>query len=164
VDVETRTDDTASGQSTTNDGTKDRREIFPRVELAHLKEVRAKELLVRFALGGAVSIIAGIISKAVSARFGGMFLAFPAILVASLTFVQDKEGTRRADRDAIGAVLGGASLVVFAAVGESMFGRHSSVLVLVASLGAWLVSIAVLFAVLAGIRPDDADARQDRPS
>lgn len=112
-------------------------------------------MLVRFVLGAFVSVAAGIIANAAGARLGGVFLAFPAILPASLTFVQDKEGTSRADRDAVGAILGGLALLVFAGVAESMFGRHSAVLVLGAALGAWLVTIAVLYTAMVLLRPDE---------
>lgn len=145
----------------TDQATDDRPDVVPSVDLTKLRQVEPKELLVRFALGAAVSIVAAIISKALGARLGGVFLAFPAILPASLTFLQDKEGTRQADRDAIGAVLGGAALVVFAAVGESLFARHNSAVVLVAALGAWTVAVLVFYAALALLRPDDCDKHRD---
>ncbi len=115
----------------------------------------------RFALGAAVSIVAGIISSVGGPRIGGVFLAFPAILPASLTFIQQKEGTRKADRDAIGAVLGGLALVVFAAVAESTFTRVNPALVLLCSLGGWLIASGAMYTVLALVRPDDCDRNQD---
>jgi hypothetical protein len=136
-------------------------DVWPSLDAGKLRKVAPKEVLVRFALGAAVSIMAGIIAKFVGARVGGMFLAFPAILPASLTIVQDKEGTRRADRDAIGAVLGGAALVAFASVGESLFTRQNAAAVLVAALGAWLLVSFLFYGLLAVIRPDDCDKRHD---
>jgi uncharacterized membrane protein (GlpM family) len=129
----------------------------PEVDISKIRGAKGKEMLVRFGLGAAVSIVAGIIAKVAGARLGGVFLAFPAILPASLTFVQDKEGTRMADLDAVGAVLGGLALLVFVAVAESMFTRHNSALVLACALAAWLVAISVLYVLLAVLRPDDAD-------
>lgn len=128
--------------------------VAPSVDLRKLGDATAKQMAVRFALGAGVSIVAGIISKAVGARFGGLFLAFPAILPASLTFVEDKENRGMADRDAMGAILGGLALVVFAAVGESMFHRRNSAVVLMLALMAWLVCSFVLYTVMALIRPD----------
>jgi hypothetical protein len=136
-------------------------DVWPSLDVGELRQVAPRELLVRFALGATVSIVAGIIAKFVGARIGGVFLAFPAILPASLTIVQDKEGTRRADRDAIGAVLGGAALVVFATVGESLFTRQNAAAVLVAALGAWLFAGFLFYALLAVVRPDDCDKRCD---
>ncbi len=126
----------------------------PQVDVRQVRDVNASEMLVRFALGATVSVVAGIISNAAGARLGGVFLAFPAILPASLTFVQDKEGTGKADRDAVGAILGALALLAFAAVGESMFGRHSAVIVLGVALAAWLISIAILYVALVLLRPD----------
>jgi uncharacterized membrane protein (GlpM family) len=134
---------------------------IPVLEPGKVREADFKEMLVRFVLGALVSIVAGIISKTVGARFGGLFLAFPAILPASLTFVQEKEGNREADRDAVGAVLGGIALIGFAVVGETLFTRHNPALVLVLALIAWLVAIAVLYSTLALLRPDDCDPAQD---
>jgi hypothetical protein len=127
----------------------------PEVDLRKVRDVRAGEMLVRFALGAAVSVAAAVISNLFGARLGGVFLAFPAILPASLTFVQSKEGTKSADRDAVGAVLGGFALLVFAGVGESMFGRQNPALVLAAALAAWLFAIAVLYLALMLLRPDE---------
>jgi hypothetical protein len=131
------------------------------VDLGRLKEAHWKDLAVRFALGAAVSVIAGLISKVADPRLGGVFLAFPSILPASLTFVQEQEGTRKADRDAMGAVLGGLGLVVFATIGESMFTRYNSAWVLAAALGGWIVAVVVFYAGLAIVRPDDCDVRRD---
>lgn len=127
----------------------------PEVDVRSIRNVKASEMLVRFALGACVSVVAAIISNSAGARLGGVFLAFPAILPASLTFVQKKEGTSKADRDAVGAILGGLALLAFAAVGESMFGRHNAVLVLGMALAAWLMCIAVLYVALVVIRPDE---------
>jgi hypothetical protein len=65
--------------------------VLPGVQPAKLRQIRPKDYLIRFALGAAVSIVAGILSKTISARFGGAFLAFPSILPASLTLIQEKE-------------------------------------------------------------------------
>lgn len=136
-------------------------EVWPRADLSKVREAKPKELLVRFALGAVVSVAAGIVSKGAGPRLGGLFLAFPAILPASLTFVQGKEGTHKADRDAIGAVLGGLGLVVFAALAESTFTRLNPVAVLLFSLLAWLLACGAMYATLAAVRPDDCDRNQD---
>ncbi len=134
---------------------------MPAVDVRKLGGVRATEMAARFGLGAAVSIVAGIVSLAAGARLGGVFLAFPAILPASLTFVQNKEGTRVADHDALGAVLGGTAGVVFATVGESMFGRHNSALVLGMALAGWLLTAILLYGVLNLLRPDTEDRRSE---
>jgi len=102
-----------------------------------------------------------VIAKTVSARFGGMFLAFPAILPASLTLIQEKEGTRRADREALGAILGGTSLVAFAGAGEATIGQMPGALALLLALAAWLAASFSLYALLAALRPQDCDRNRD---
>jgi uncharacterized protein DUF3147 len=135
--------------------------VLPAVSLSPLRDVRFSEYLTRFALGAAVSVVAALIAKVVGARFGGMFLAFPAILPASLTLLEEREGTRRAGRDAVGAVLGGVALIVFAGIGEATFGRLPAVLALGLSLTGWLAAAFFLYLVLAALRPDDCDRNQD---
>jgi hypothetical protein len=130
-------------------------------EPGELRGIRPREVLVRFALGAAISIVAGIIGKTAGARFGGSFLAFPSILPASLTLIQGKEGTRRADRNAIGAVLGGAALVVFAMIGEAGFGHIEPFLVLVLCLAGWFVTSFALYGLLAFLRPQSCDRTKD---
>jgi hypothetical protein len=128
---------------------------------SQLRQLRPKEYLIRFALGAVISIAAGIISKTVSARFGGAFLAFPSILPASLTLLEGKEGTRRAGRNAIGAVLGSLGLVVFAMIGEAAFGQLNPVVVLLLALAGWTVTSLALYVMLAFLRPESCDRTQD---
>ena len=135
--------------------------MLPGVQPDKLRQIRPKDYLIRFALGAAVSIVAGILSKTISARFGGAFLAFPSILPASLTLIQKEEGTRRADRNAIGAVLGSAGLVVFAMAGEAAFGRIEPFAALGLALAGWAVTSLALYGLLAFLRPETCDRTKD---
>jgi hypothetical protein len=76
----------------------------------------AREWFVRFAFGAGVSALAGIVSELWGPKVGGLFLAFPAILLASLTLVAKDEGAHQAREDARGAALGATGLVGFAVV------------------------------------------------
>lgn len=134
---------------------------MPGVELRGLREARPIEYLVRFAIGAAVSAGAGALGTTMGERFAGLFLAFPAILPASLTLLQENEGTRRAARDAVGAVLGAGALVAFACVEATALARLPAGLVLVAGLGAWAVVAVALYAVLAKVRPSACDSSLD---
>jgi hypothetical protein len=136
-------------------------QLLPDAQPAKLRQVRPTEYLIRFLLGAAVSVAAGVISKTVSARFGGAFLAFPSILPASLTLIQQKEGTRRADRAAIGAVAGSVGLVAFAIAAEAAFGRIEAFAALMLSLTAWVVTSFVLYGLLAFLRPESCDRAKD---
>ena len=57
------------------------------VSTSSLKRTKWWEYAIRFALGGLVTAGAGVLAKALGPSFGGMFLAFPAILAASTTLI-----------------------------------------------------------------------------
>jgi len=135
--------------------------VFPDLTPSKLRQVRLRDYAIRFAMGAAISIVAAIIGKVIGVRFGGTLLAFPAILPASLTLIQEEEGTRRADRNAIGAVLGAVALVIFAMVGEATFGHLNPALALTLALLGWLFTAVLLYALLAFLRPDTCDRAKD---
>lgn len=97
------------------------------VRPAALKETKLQEYLIRFVLGGLATAAAGAIAQYFGPDAGGVFLAFPAILCASLTLIEQHErerkkkaglkGARRgkdaAALDAAGASLGGVGLAAF---------------------------------------------------
>ena len=101
-----------------------------RVKLSAFKQGHWYEYLVRFALGGLVTVVAGIVADIWGPGAGGLFLAFPAIFCASATLIEkhereqkEKKGLKGIDRgknaaalDAAGAVLGSAALAAFGAV------------------------------------------------
>ena len=98
------------------------------VDLARLRQSRPTELASRFALGAFITASAGVIANLYGPALGGLFLAFPAILPASLTLVarhQEQEkarnrtvgvvrGRQAAALDAMGATLGAFGLAAFA--------------------------------------------------
>ncbi len=94
-------------------------------------------------------------------RSGGTLLAFPAILPASLTLIQEEEGTSRADRDAISAIPGAVGLVIFAMVGEATFGRLEPALALALATLGWLVTAFLRYSLLAFLRPGTCDRAKD---
>jgi hypothetical protein len=121
-----------------------------------LRQIRWYEYLVRFGLGGTMTVIAGLIAARFGPVVGGLFLAFPAIFPASATLIekhtrQRKEkaslsGVRRgrdaAALDAVGAALGSLGLAAFAAVIWLMIASSPSWALLFATV-AWL-AVAVL--------------------
>lgn len=101
-----------------------------RFKLSSLRETSWREFLVRFALGGAMTVVAGLLAARFGPILGGLFLAFPAIFPASATLVEkharernEKAGVAESSRgkeeaalDAVGAGLGSFGLAAFAAV------------------------------------------------
>jgi hypothetical protein len=100
------------------------------VDTRVLKQTSWRQYALRFAMGGIVTVVAGLIAQFYGPVWGGLFLAFPAIFPATVTLVAKHErhrkarhglhGTRRgldaAAANALGATLGSIGLFVFALV------------------------------------------------
>jgi succinate-acetate transporter protein len=67
------------------------------VNFSALGKTRWYEYAVRFLLGGAVTVIAGILAKRYGPVFGGLFLAFPAIFPASAALVERERPRNHAE-------------------------------------------------------------------
>jgi hypothetical protein len=76
----------------------------------------------------------------------GLFLAFPAIAIASLTLLADHESGSAAGADAMGSAAGSIGLIAFGAVVWGSASRLPAVEVLVAASAAWLVVSLVVWA------------------
>jgi hypothetical protein len=120
----------------------------PGFSLRRVLRVKPRHLLARFVSGAITSIVAGAISLAFGARVGGILLAFPAILAASLTLIERQEDSAEAREDARGAVLGGCGLIAFALVAALAFGHIPGGLALLAAGGAWAAVAFVGYLVL----------------
>lgn len=117
-----------------------------------VKRTTWHEYLIRFVLGGAITVIAGVLAERFGPKFGGLFLAFPAIFPASVTLVEKhqrekkqkhgmvavRRGRQAAALDAMGAVLGSVGLMAFAAVMWKGLYRFSAVTTLLMAIVAWL--------------------------
>ena len=117
-----------------------------------LSKIQPKDIAVRFGFGAAISLVAGLISLAAGATAGGMFLAFPAILPASLTLIEKKEGTEAALHDLEGTILGAAALGPFALVAGVGLRSASAALVLPAALATWLGASLIAYVVVESVR------------
>jgi hypothetical protein len=122
---------------------------WPTFDAGALREAKPKHFLIRFAFGAAISLIAGLVSLAFGARAGGVFLAFPAILPATLTLIERKGTAKEVEEDDEGAVLGSVGMVAFAAVAAVTLSSLSSVLALACASLAWLVCAIGLYCAVA---------------
>lgn len=121
----------------------------PGVDLAALKKHRPSDYLTRFAFGAGISAAAAIVAAVFGARVGGVLLAFPAILPASLTLIERKEGRGEAAVDALAAILGSIALIVFAVVAGVALMHFSAALALALASAAWLaVSFGLYVSIL----------------
>jgi hypothetical protein len=110
-----------------------------------LKEGRWYEYLVRFALGGAATVVTGLISSRYGASVGGLFLALPALFCASATLIEKHEIRRKREAGLDGrrrgeeaAALGALGMLAFAIV-FSMMVVHSIAGAFIGASVAWLV-------------------------
>jgi Protein of unknown function (DUF3147) len=119
----------------------------PSVHVEKLRELQPRELAWRFAAGAVTSIVSGAVTLAFGPRAGGILLAFPAILAASLTLIAEEEDRSEAREGARGAVIGGCALTLFAAVAALTLGEISGVLALVIATAAWLGAALIGYVV-----------------
>ena len=125
----------------------------PKVETRSLRSIRPREYVIRFLFGAAVALLAALVG-AIHPWAGGLLLAFPAILPATLTLVEKKEGRRRAQEDDIGAIAGGVGMVAFALVGWlALAGLNwGGPAALAAAFLAWALISGAPFGAVAGWR------------
>ena len=122
----------------------------PHFEPKKVAGVKSRALVYRFVAGALTSVVAGVVSLVFGARIGGIFLAFPAILAASLTLIAEEDDRVEAREDARGATMGGLALASFAAVAALMLGQVTAVVALVAAALAWMLVAFVGYFVLWG--------------
>ncbi len=117
-----------------------------------LKRPKWWEHALRFVFGGTIAVVAALVAEQAGPVAGGLFLAFPAILPASLTLVKKHDGRAQADDDARGARLGAVALIAFA-VTSLGFHQHGAFLTLAVATTAWfLVATALWFLIYGGDR------------
>lgn len=122
------------------------------LSLASLSDSRWYEYLIRFALGGAVTVLTGMIGAIWGAPIGGLFLALPAIFCASATLIErheirrkrrvggkgERRGRQAAALDAAGAALGSLTMIGFAATFRAM-SSHGAVAAFAGASIAWML-------------------------
>lgn len=126
----------------------DRLEERPRLDVQKIAHTDRRALFYRFGAGALTSVVAGALAVAFGERVGGIFLAFPAILAASLTLIAEEEDSADAREDARGATLGGGALTLFAAVAALTLGHLAGALALLSASVAWLAAALLGYAAL----------------
>jgi hypothetical protein len=129
------------------------------IDISSLKRTRWSEYLTRFLVGGAVTVVAGLVAKKFGAGIGGLFLAFPAIFPSTATLIASHErekkalanmngqqrGRKAAGADAAGAAMGAVGLTAFAAVTCWGITIHPVPMTLAAALLVWLAVSFVIW-------------------
>jgi Protein of unknown function (DUF3147) len=128
--------------------------MIPTVDPSSIKNVHWRQFLVRFVLGGTVTLCTGLIAQHWGPVIGGLFLSFPAIFPASATLIEAHEsekkrqagiisprrGRKAAALDAAGAVLGAWGMTCFACVAWLALPRYPAVLALSLAGVLWLAA------------------------
>lgn len=125
-----------------------------KADFSALKDTTWREYAIRFAFGGTMTVMAGLIAKRYGPELGGLFLAFPAIAPASVTLLDQhvKEQRERAGMeghtrgrkvaalDMFGTLWGSAGLVAFALVIWKMGPSFTPWAVLPVAMIAWFAA------------------------
>jgi hypothetical protein len=120
----------------------------PGLDFGRIAKTPARRVGYRFLAGALTSVGAGVVSIVFGARVGGVFLAFPSILAASLTLIEQQEDTRDAREDARGAIIGGAAMATFALVVALVAGPLPGGVALLLAAATWLATALILYALL----------------
>jgi hypothetical protein len=123
------------------------------VDLGSLREIRVRALALRFVFGAAVSVVAGLVGIAAGQRAGGVMLAAPAVLPATLTIIERKEGRGPAVTEVQGAVLGAVALIGFAVVAAASMARLPLAAALLGALAAWAAAAIGGYMAQAAVLP-----------
>ena len=105
----------------------------------------------RYLFGGGVTALAGLLAQHFGPVIGGLFLAFPAIFLASITLVEKHERARKqnagvkstirgrqaAALDACRAAIGSLGLVCFTGAVWKLIPGHNPPMVLFVATAAW---------------------------
>jgi hypothetical protein len=132
-----------------------------RFDIGSLGRSKWYEYVIRFAFGGTVTALAGIIAKRFGPQVGGLFLAFPAIFPAAATLIEKhekqkkerdgeygkKRGRAAAGVDAAGAALGSIGLMAFALIVWQKLPNHKLGTVLVVATLGWLVTSVMVWEI-----------------
>jgi len=117
----------------------------PRVDLGALKKHGPKDYLTRFAFGAGIAAAAAVAGLIFGPKVGGVLLAFPAILPASLTLIEREDGRNEAAVDAIAAILGSVALIGFAILATLTLSRLPALAALLLAAAAWFAVAGALY-------------------
>ena len=133
--------------------------MIPTVDVAALKQAHWYQFVVRFVLGGAVTLGTGLVAQHWGPLIGGLFLSFPVIFPASASLLEQhqtekkrragipcrRRGRKAAALDAAGAALGGCGLIAFGLAAWSGLPALAPGAALSLAAMAWLVVAASLW-------------------
>jgi hypothetical protein len=111
-------------------------------DLGAVRGIRPRDLVLRFAFGAAISVVSGLIGVAAGKFAGGVWLAGPAVLPATLTIIEKEEGRKPAVTEVQGSVPGTIALITFAVVAAVCTARLPLAAAMLCALATW-VAVAI---------------------
>jgi hypothetical protein len=120
----------------------------PAFSISKIRKTTPRELGIRFVAGALTSVVAGVVTLIFGARVGGILLAFPAIMAASLTLIEEEEDATEAREDARGAIVGACALALFAAVAALTFGHVPGAIALLVATVVWAAGALLAYVIL----------------
>jgi hypothetical protein len=120
----------------------------PQFKPGTFEEHSWRDYAVRFVIGGIITTLAWLLAHRFGPVVGGLFLAFPAILPASMTLIREHTGKQAALNSALGAAAGSLGLVAFGGVVWLLATRIAPWQVLGAATLAWFVVSAALWTAM----------------
>ena len=126
-----------------------------------LKTTQWYEYVIRFLLGGAITVATGLIASRFGPIIGGLFLAFPVIFPAGATLIEKHErdkkrragiphtirGILSAALDARGAAMGAIALAAFGILVWRLLPLYNAAVILSAAFGLWLALAILLWRI-----------------
>lgn len=123
--------------------------MIVRVEWQALREGHWYEYVVRFVLGGAATVVAGLIADFYGPATGGLFLAFPAIFFASATLIEKHEHEQKREKGLKGSLRAkGAAALDAAGAGRGSIGLAAFALVVWLAAGKTPIGSLALASVV----------------
>jgi hypothetical protein len=110
------------------------------VDPSALRGIHPAAIALRFAFGAGISIVAGLVAVAAGKQAGGVMLAAPAVLPATLTIIEKREGRRAAVTEVQGSVPGAVALIGFAVVAATSTARLPLAVALLCALATWVAA------------------------
>ena len=125
-----------------------------KVDTTGLQESEWHEYTIRFALGGLITVAAGLLAKEFGPAVGGLFLAFPAMMPATVTLVQKHEVERKREHGvsatkrgldvaaatSAGTTLGSFGLIAFAVLFWRLAPHFQVAVAILLALMGWAIT------------------------
>ena len=135
--------------------------MIVKTDATALRQTSWHEYVFRFVVGGLITAAADVVAKSCDPAIGGLFLAFPAILPASLTLVAkherekkagkglngERSGIKAAAAHAMGAALGSIGLACFACLNWRLLPSHRTATVFGVATGAWFAAAGLTWLI-----------------